>query len=217
MRICTALIGARERLPATLPGIDAARIGAWGTSYSGGLAIVAAACDRRIRCVVAQVPYLDGFATLDLVTPLADVAAFHRRMETERAALAAGAAPTYVAVCSDDADKPAESPGRLSWRYFNQFVASGRAHWDNRITLRSLDHRLDYDAVRVIARVAPTPLLMIVADADEITPTSLALDAYARAREPKQLVLIPGHHYRPYVEDFTRASHAARDWFLAHL
>ncbi|HUP23774.1 MAG TPA: alpha/beta fold hydrolase [Thermoanaerobaculia bacterium] len=37
------------------PNVDTARIGAWGTSYGGGMAIWAAAHDPRVRAVVSQV------------------------------------------------------------------------------------------------------------------------------------------------------------------
>src|SRR5262249_46548362 len=43
-------------LAETLPGVDPARIGAWGTSYSGGHVLVVAAIDRRVKAVVSQVP-----------------------------------------------------------------------------------------------------------------------------------------------------------------
>ena len=38
------------------PEVDPARIGVWGTSYSGGHAIVVGALDDRVAAVVAQVP-----------------------------------------------------------------------------------------------------------------------------------------------------------------
>ena len=197
--------------------LDATRIGLWGTSYSGGLAIITAALDRRVKCVVAQVPYLHALRTMDLVMPLAERRDFERLLDAERRARAAGQPPTLTSVCSDDPARSPESPGRRSWAYFNHYVAAGRATWPNAVTVRSLEHRLEYDALAYVERVAPTPLLMVVAADDDITPTALALEAYARAREPKRLELIPGHHYRPYLEEFPRASQAARDWFLAHL
>src|SRR5258706_15887494 len=43
------------------PEVDARRIGLWGTSYAGGHAIVLGATDRRLRCVVAQVPTISGY------------------------------------------------------------------------------------------------------------------------------------------------------------
>src|SRR4051795_7107073 len=42
----------------TLPGIDRNRIGVWGSSYSGGHALVLGAIDKRIKAVVSQVPLI---------------------------------------------------------------------------------------------------------------------------------------------------------------
>ena len=41
--------------------IDPERIGVWGFSFSGGHVLQVAAFDRRIKCVVAQVPAVSGF------------------------------------------------------------------------------------------------------------------------------------------------------------
>src|SRR5579859_3920570 len=46
----------------TLPEVDAARIGIWGSSYSGGHVLVVAAIDRRVKAVVSQVPAFGGRA-----------------------------------------------------------------------------------------------------------------------------------------------------------
>jgi dienelactone hydrolase len=42
------------------PRYDPQRLGLWGTSYSGGHVVYAAAKDRRVRAIVAQVPALDS-------------------------------------------------------------------------------------------------------------------------------------------------------------
>jgi fermentation-respiration switch protein FrsA (DUF1100 family) len=198
--------------------IDATRIGVWGTSYTGGLAIISGALDHRVRCVVAQVPYLHALQTQDLVSPLEGIKGFHRLIERERQSLADGNAPRMVEVCSDDESKPANSASALSWAFFNHYLASGRApNWKNELTIRSLELRQEYDALSFVHRVSPKPLLMIVAEDDDITPTSIALAAFERAREPKHLVMVAGHHYRPYIEAFEASSAAARDWFIEHL
>ena len=44
----------------TVPEVDAARIGIWGSSYSGGHVLVVAAIDRRVKAVVSQVPLVSG-------------------------------------------------------------------------------------------------------------------------------------------------------------
>jgi uncharacterized protein len=45
----------------TLPEVDKNRIGVWGSSYSGGHVLVLGAIDRRVKCVVAQVPLISGY------------------------------------------------------------------------------------------------------------------------------------------------------------
>ena len=45
----------------TLPEVDADRIGVWGSSYSGGHVLVLGAIDRRVKCVVWQVPLISGY------------------------------------------------------------------------------------------------------------------------------------------------------------
>jgi dipeptidyl aminopeptidase/acylaminoacyl peptidase len=64
----------------TLPGIDPERIGLWGTSYSGGHAITVAALDRRVRCVVSQVPLVSGERTFDSWVPADRRARFMERL-----------------------------------------------------------------------------------------------------------------------------------------
>jgi uncharacterized protein len=44
--------------------VAADRIGVWGTSYSGGHVLVLGAIDKRVRCVVAQVPLVSGFRNI---------------------------------------------------------------------------------------------------------------------------------------------------------
>lgn len=58
----------------------------------------------------------------------------------------------------------------------------------------------EYEPGISIHRINPTPLLTIFADHDYITPTDLALSAFEKARQPKQLVLLKGRHFVPYIE-----------------
>src|SRR5258708_11872576 len=44
----------------TLAETDSDRIGIWGSSYSGGHVLVVGAIDRRVKCVVSQVPLASG-------------------------------------------------------------------------------------------------------------------------------------------------------------
>jgi fermentation-respiration switch protein FrsA (DUF1100 family) len=200
----------------TLSGIDRDRIGVWGTSYSGGHAIVLGAIDRRIRCIVAQVPTISGSANA-LRRTRPDLAPMARaRFDADREVRYRGEPPAMVPVVSNDPAALCALAGTEAYAFFQGTLAVA-PHRRNEVTLRSLEMAREYEPGIYIARVSPTPLLMIVATRDPTTPTDLALDAYNRALEPKRLVLIEGGHFTPYVDAFAESSSAARDWFRQHL
>jgi uncharacterized protein len=60
----------------SLDGVDPTRVALWGTSFSGGHVIVAAARDGQIAAVSAQCPMMDGFAASLRVIRYAGLAAF---------------------------------------------------------------------------------------------------------------------------------------------
>lgn len=189
-----------------LPGIDPARIGLWGTSYAGGHALAVAALDRRVRCVVSQVPLVDGYATLRGWIGETNWDAMQQRFADDRDARYRGEAPRTT--------KPAR-PGDQTWDWV---VAIGAQEiYPNCITQRSLELLAAYEPGRFVARITPTPLLMILADDDTQTPYAGQVDAFARAGEPKKCVSIAGGHYDPYTTSFETAAGVARDWFVTHL
>lgn len=44
--------------------VDEDRVGVWGSSFSGGNVLSVGASDRRVKVVLAQVPFVDGFAMI---------------------------------------------------------------------------------------------------------------------------------------------------------
>ncbi len=195
--------------------VDPTRIGLWGTSYAGGHALVLGATDRRLRCIVAQVPTISGYEQgLRRVSPDASPALELAFTEDERAQLL-GAAPRRQAVVSADPSVPAAYRSQDAIDFYSRPLPAGL--WENEITLRSTRAARMYEPGHWIARVSPTPLLMIVAREDRVTVADLALAAYERAQEPKRLTLIAGGHFDPYLDQFPLAEKAATEWFREHL
>lgn len=190
-------------------GIDPLRIGLWGSSLSGGNVLQAAALDPRIACVVAQVPFIAGW---DLVAGRPDGPELLAGMIAEREARGAGAAPTLVPVTSPDGGACI-----LMGRVAHQYFAPAAPLWRNEVTLSSMENLRAHEPGWWIERIAPRPLLMIVADADRVTPTADALAAFERAGEPKRLVMVSGGHFVPYGDAFETCVGEAIAWFRAHL
>jgi hypothetical protein len=197
------------------PGVDPSRIGVWGTSYAGGHVLVLGATDRRIRAVVAQVPTISGYEQgLRRVPPDALAAEEHLFNEDERAQFR-GEPPRRQQVVGDDPSVRASYRTKDAISFYLQPLPSGA--WTNEVTVRSGRLSRMYEPGNWIARVSPTPLLMIVAFADHITLTDIQLRAYEQAPEPKKLVTIEGGHFDPYLGQFAAASDAAVSWFRQHL
>ena len=200
----------------TLPEVDARQIGIWGTSYSGGHVIEVAAIDRRVRCVVAQVPTISGYQSSLRRTRSDLVSDSLRRFEADRASRFQGEAPAMLPAVSSDPTQACAMAGRDAYEFFMGTRTFAPA-WCNELTLRSAEMSRENEPGIHIARISPTPLLMIVAENDTLTAGDLCLEAYQRALPPKNLVMLPGGHFDPYVAHFELTSAAARDWFLAHL
>jgi fermentation-respiration switch protein FrsA (DUF1100 family) len=197
------------------PEVDARRIGLWGTSYAGGHAIVLGATDRRLRCVVAQVPTISGYEQgLRRIAPDA-VGALEDAFAADERAQARGEPPRYQALVSADPAVAASYRARDAIDFYLQSIPEGI--WENRVTVRSTRAARMYEPGVWVGRVSPTPLLMVVALNDTIALADLALAAYERALEPKRLELIPGGHFAPYLSSFTQTADAARTWFRKHL
>jgi len=69
-----------------------------------------------------------------------------------------------------------------------------------------------YNPWTEIHHIAPTPLLMTIATQDTLMPTDLALAAYDKALEPKELQLIKGPHFGGYGEHFEAVAKRQADF-----
>jgi cephalosporin-C deacetylase-like acetyl esterase len=206
------------------PEVDPARVGIWGSSFSGGEVLVVGAIDRRARAVVANVP-LAGFAGVEYD----DAAAIDERFVALRAALEDPAGPGTAGSPVEPTGPlaPVHAPGNdlhvvmpqsESTEWFLRAGGEG-TNWENRILLCGAPEGAPaFDPGVAAAHVAPTPLLMVVASDDTLAATDVALATYARAGEPKQLEVVEGHHFVDYDGDaFDHVSRVMTAFLERHL
>ena len=194
------------------PEIDPERIGVWGTSYSGGHALMVAALDRRVRAAVAQVALIDGQGSLLRLGGEAGLANLAQVLLSERERLYDGGTPQTIPVVADAGGLAAlASPDAVAW--FRAMAPRAPA-WRN----EALERLLEYAPGRWIDRIAPTPLLLLVAEHDTLCPAGIAREAFARAGEPKHLCALPVGHFDLYEDPhFAVAAREATAWFTTHL
>ena len=200
----------------TLEEVDRDRIGVWGSSYSGAHALVVGAIDRRVKCVVAQVPLISGHENARRLVRADLVAPTQQMFDDDREARARGEAPVRIPVVAPEGE-PCARPTPDYYRWLTTPGAARAPAGGHECTLRSVEMFWEYEPGTYLPWISPTPLLLVVAAGDHLTVSDLALDAFERAREPKRLELLPGGHFDAYNADFDRSSGAARDWFAQHL
>ena len=192
------------------PEIDAGRIGLWGTSLGGRNVLATAALDRRVRCVLAQVPACSSLAAARFFAAAlvgGDPAQLKQIMAEDRRERALGRPPRYVEFDT--------GPGTEHYDYWSTFGDEERRNWTPHMTLRSLEPTPVTDVRPLMPEISPTPLRMIVTENDFMYAGQM--EAYAAALEPKSLVVLPGNHYAAYTMAKTEAIAATCEWFVEHL
>src|SRR5438034_5209434 len=82
--------------------VDRNRIGVWCSSYSGGHVLVVGAIDRRIKCVVSQVPLISGRRNIQRLVRPDFIGPLRAQLDADRDARFRGEAPAMVPVVAAD-------------------------------------------------------------------------------------------------------------------
>lgn len=209
---------------AGLAEVDEERIAVWGTGYSGGHVIAVGATDRRVRCVISHIPIVSGSDAVDrMVRPESVESLRHAYGEDEVRGSETG-----------EGDRPATTvlvpvgfagstvleclPGEASALAPAGGGEASRAFRYPEVTLRSLLEFGQYDPVSYLPLISPTPLLMIIAAEDHVTPDEIATRGFDTAGEPKRLeVMKCGRDAAASGGPAAHARAEALDWLSVHM
>ena len=144
-------------------------------SYSGGHVLVLGAIDRRVKCVVSQVPLISGHALARRLVRSDFLAGLHRMFEDDRRARYGGKPPAMIPVVSENPAGPAALPTPDSWTFFTETARKRAPAWKNEVTLRSVEMFTEYEPGSYIAHISPTPPMLVVCLRDHLTVADHAL------------------------------------------
>ena len=145
----------------TRPEVDPERIGIWGSSYSGGHVLVVGAIDRRVKCVVSQVPLVSGHANVRRLVRPDFLPAFQAQFDADREARFRGEPPAMVPVVDADPLAPSALPTAGLLRVVHRDPRERAPSWRNEVTLRSVEMFMEYEPGTYLPWISPTPLLMV--------------------------------------------------------
>lgn len=199
------------------PEVDSERIGVWGSSYSGAHVLHLGAFDKRIKAVVSQAPLVEGWANAQRLMRPDVFAGFLQMLAGDRVQRYTEGSGASVPVVAPEGE-PSALPTPESYEWFTKTGETVAPNWRNEVSLESMEAFLEYNPAANIHLISPTPLLMIVAGNDTLTPTDLAVAAFERALEPKKLVITSGAHFDAYTEPgLSETAPPATEWFARRL
>ena len=202
-----AIAHARE-----LPGIDAARIGIWGSSFSGGHVLAVAANDPNIAAVCSQGAMMDGLGALKHLTASQGVlhslkltAAALRDIARQKL----GREPEYLPVVG----APGEWAALATHDAKSGYLRITPDDWPNRMTAGMLLTLALYRPGLQADKVA-APILFVVAATDSICPPADVEAAAQRAGDKATVLRLQTGHFEIYVDDWFQQGCAAQTAFL---
>ena len=194
------------------PEVDAARLGIYGTSYGGATVVFVAAVDLRVRCVVSVVGVGNGARWMRSV----------RRPDEYHDLLTRGVADRDKRVLTGVSDLADRNEVLLPDRQSAELGAAARRDNPAAVTqlpLEFVDDTLGFNPEWIVDRIAPRPVLFITTDDDRLVPPQESEAMFARAGEPKKLVVLKGFgHYEVYGgEAFRQVMDETVAWYKTHL
>ncbi len=193
-------------------GVDPDRIALWGTSFSGGHVLVAAARDGKVAAVSAQCPMTDALAAMWTNLRYAGLGGFLRlgllgAADQLRALLRLP--PLYIPLIAP----PGQTAAMSSHDSATGFGALVPPHWRNAIAARYCLTIGTYRPVSVADRV-PCPTLLQVCLRDSLLPAASAFATATRMGDKAELRRYDCGHFDIYTGDhFERASSDQLDFF----
>ena len=93
----------------------------------------------------------------------------------------------HVPVVAENPLDPSALPTPDSWQWFTETGKTRAPNWKNEVTLRTVEMLGQYNPIDYIAQISPTPLLILPARNDVLTPTAFAIDASSGSASADQL------------------------------
>ncbi|KAI1111783.1 alpha/beta-hydrolase [Nemania sp. NC0429] len=189
------------------PLVDPTKIVYWGYSFSGMVALVAAALDKRAKAVVAMCPLTIWEFPED---KWARVLSQSMR---DRESRVAGNKPIYIPMLTEAGENPAGFGAGFSVDNFNLIAGAKeiQPNFELPTTLSSYYHIASFNPFDLIPRVSPTPAMIVTPENDQVSPAERQKTlVYGALAEPKELLVVAGKGHMDVLsgEDFERVLRA---------
>jgi acetyl esterase/lipase len=196
--------------------IDPERIAVWGISYSGGHVLAVGALDSRVKCIVSQIPVIEGWYNsmrahgsvgFRELTALVDEDRKNRYLTGTHGHIPHSGDPkTEVVTWPHPETKPV-------FMKIKETTAPRHEHYS---TIQSVEFVWAYNMRPYLPMILDTPTLMIVAEGDDLTMWEREVPLFSEiATQKKKLFVQQQSTHMSMYSDMSHleiAAHQAADW-----
>ena len=207
----------------TRSDVDPDRIGVMGVCFGGGLAISAAARDRRVRAVASVAGAYAIGASFQLLLGPEKFAAYQREIndlvQHERETGETAYVPTIAKELDEDVPV-AFMYGEEPFHYYDTHARPEAPTWNPQTTAAGMEPYFAYSTLPGASLLAPTPLLIVHGSRDDFCFPDFAQATYDASCGPKELVWIDAHSHVEFYDQDPYVSQAAAvviDWLAENL
>jgi acetyl esterase/lipase len=196
--------------------VDPERVAIWGISYSGGHVLAVGALDPRVKCIISQIPVIEGWYNsmrahgsvgFRELTALVNEDRKNRYLTGVHGTIPHSGDPkTEVATWPHPETKP----------IFMDIKARTAPRHEHYSTIQSVEFVWAYNMRPYLPMILDTPTLMIVAEGDDLTMWEREIPAFGEiATTKKKLFVQQASTHMSMYSDMSHLEIAARetaDW-----
>jgi len=196
----------------TRPEVHPRRIGLFGSGGTGGAnPIYVAAVDDRIKCVVSNYAFASGREWLRSMRREYEWLEFLKRLECDRRKRVLEGVGEMV---SPREELMVATPERKQ----TTVKKDVDSRIPEKVPLRCAEAIIEFAPEDWVARISPRAILFISTEGDAVTPEDQTLRLYAKAGEPKKLILQKEtSHYKAYDDYFDSVTPQIVAWYDRYL
>jgi dienelactone hydrolase len=206
-----------------LPEVDPDRIGVWGISYSGGHVLIVGALDSRVKCIVSNIPVVDGAKNLRIGHGEARFRQLQAVLLENRRARFKD--PSKAGTIPMSAPDPFTTMSL--WPYpdvyegFMKLKATVAPRHEHYSTMESAELVFEYSVMPFVGRIVNTPTIMLIAEQDDLTMWDMETEVFNAVLTPKKkLVVLGATSHMSLYGNVSKVEVAAREtipWLQTYL
>jgi pimeloyl-ACP methyl ester carboxylesterase len=191
--------------------IDADQVSVWGISYSGGHVLILGASDWRVKNVISIVPVVDGYVNMRRVHGTVGFRALEKAIHEDRVKRYETGEYGYMSMSTANVGKELCTwPFPETYEAFNELKRTVAPAHEHRNTIASTEMLMNYSVYPFLPRLLDTPVLMVLAQGDDLTLWDKEIEVFGLIPTPKkELHVVPATKHMELYSDQSNIEVAA--------